>query len=132
MQNKQNKCKTNTCHWWDYDGILVALLWIRCFPGTEDWGTAWQCQSTTKSYTLCFQKNSEWKFTWLWVFQQFCVVLVQKITSQAKMKSFPERFLNNLENKKKLEPFSMQILLSYIDSFSDSILLILVKFPFIW
>ena len=47
------------------------------------------------------------------------------------MKSFPERFLNNLENRKKLEPFSMQILLSYIDSFSDSILLILIKFPFI-
>ena len=44
------------------------------------------------------------------------------------MKSFPERFLNNLENRKKLEPFSMQILLSYIDSFSDSILR-LVKRP---
>ena len=49
----------------------------------------------------------------------------------AKIKSFTERFLSNLQNGKKLDPFSMKILLSCIDLFFDSILLIYAKFPFI-
>ena len=86
-----------------------------------------------KNVTHCaFKKNSEWKVTYLWVFLHFCMVLGCNIIWLAKIESFPKRFLNNLQNKKKLDPFSMQILLSCIDSFFGSILLIYAKFPFIW
>ena len=46
------------------------------------------------------------------------------IQEQSSRKSSLEGFLSNSQNQKKLDPFSMQILLGCVDSILDSILFI--------
>ena len=66
-----------------------------------------------------------------WPCLQFCQFHMCTIQDQSRGKSFLERVLSNSQNQKKIDPFSIQILLGFVDSIFDSILLIYAKFPFI-
>ena len=61
--------------------------------------------------SLISDSRSRVRTTLLWFFLQFCQFHMCTIQEQSRGKSFLERFLSNSQNQKKLDPFSMQILL---------------------
>ena len=85
-----------------------------------------------KYKTLLSDSRSRVRTTLLWVFLQFCQFHMCTIQEQSRGKSFLERFLKKIDFSPTGKVVVMQILVSCIDSFFDSILLFYAKFPFIW
>ena len=74
--------------------------------------------------SLLSDNRSRVRTTLRWVFLQFCQFHMCTIQEQSRGKSFLERFLSKSQNQKKLDPFSVQIVLGCVDPIFDSILLI--------
>ena len=80
---------------------------------------------------LLSDDQSRVRLTLQWVFSQFCQAHVCTIQEPSRGKSFLERFLKKIDFSPKGEVVVIQILVSCIESFFDSILLFYAKFPFI-
>ena len=76
--------------------------------------------------------QSRVRLTLQWFFSQFCQAHMCTIQLPSRGKSFLERFLKKFDFSSTGKVLVMQILVSCIDSFFDSILLFYAKFPFIW
>ena len=83
------------------------------------------------SPALLSDSQSRVRRTLLWVFVQFCQFHMCTIQEQSRGKSFLERFLKKIDFSPTGKVVVIQILVSCIDSFFDSILLFYAKFPFI-